>query len=352
MKKLTYLFLPFLVIAIGYALVSQTPGGILQQEAEEHDEDDEETDGRQQLVEGSLTVMLSPETQELAGIETIAVEKIQLDAEDKAFATVMDIRPLVGLRARYKNTLAQQTIAATALRNSAVNLDNLEKLNAETTNVSKRDLQIARAKWEQDKAQMDAEQVQLQNIREEMLQRWGNVLTEWALKSESILFTRLLQQEDYLVMLSLRPEQVLTDEIAYVIVNRTGDRATSRKAYIVSVAPYSEANLQGETYFLRTNAEKLRIGMRLHVWLPGTGYSGVGIGIPESAVVWHAGKAWAYVQIDEKTFSRRNLESEADTGSGWLVKKHFQPGERIVISGAQTLLSEEFKWAIPDEDDD
>ena len=110
--------------------------------------------------------------------------------------------------------------------------------------------------------------------------------------------------------------------------------------------------MQGETYFLRTNAEKLRIGMRLHVWLPGTGYSGQGIGIPDSAIVWYAGEAWAYVQTDAETFSRRNLETEADMGSGWLVNKHFQPGERIVISGAQTLLSEEFKWAIPDEDDD
>ncbi len=352
MKKPTYLLLLLLILAMGYVVVTQTPGYFLQQEAKEDDDDDEEAGGRQQLVEGSLTVVLPPEVQELAGIDTIAVERIQLEAEDKAIATVMDIRPLVELRARYKNSLAQQAIAATSLRNSAVNLDNLETLNAETTNVSKRDLQIARAKWEQDKALMDAEQVQLQNIREEMLQRWGSTLTEWALKSESTLFNRLLKQEDYLVMLSLRPEQVLTDEIAYVIVNRTGDRTSARKAYIVSVAPYSDTNLQGETYFLRTNAEKLRIGMRLHVWLPGTGYSGEGIGIPESAIVWYAGEAWAYVQIDAETFSRRNLESKADTGSGWLVKKHFQPGERIVISGAQTLLSEEFKWAIPDEDDD
>ena len=92
--------------------------------------------------------------------------------------------------------------------------------------------------------------------------------------------------------------------------------------------------------------------MRLYVWLPETGFSGEGVHIPEQAVVWYAGKPWAYVQVDDELFSRRSLLDPIQTNDGWLVKENFETNEKVVVSGAQTLLSEEFKWAIPDEDDD
>ena len=110
--------------------------------------------------------------------------------------------------------------------------------------------------------------------------------------------------------------------------------------------------LQGETHLYRTAADGLRTGMRLYAWLPGTGFSGTGINIPVESIIWYAGKPWAYVQEDEETFSRRSLVDPVQSNNTWLVRENFQIGEKIVVSGAQTLLSEEFKFAIPDEDDD
>ncbi|MGB1801120.1 MAG: hypothetical protein ACPHLK_09875, partial [Gammaproteobacteria bacterium] len=126
----------------------------------------------------------------------------------------------------------------------------------------------------------------------------------------------------------------------------------ARKAYFISAAPFSDNTLQGETYFFRTNGNKIRIGMRLYVWLPNTGFTGEGVNIPAEAIVWYAGKPWAYIQIDEEHFSRRSLLNPVQTSDSWLVTENFNVGDRIVVSGAQTLLSEEFKYAIPDEDDD
>ena len=185
-----------------------------------------------------------------------------------------------------------------------------------------------------------------------MIQRWNTELTELALKENSTLFDRLLNREDFLVLVTLKANQNLSKETAFVFVNRTDNRAQARKAYFISAAPFSDTALQGETYFFRTNANKIRIGMRLYVWLPETGFSGEGVHIPEPAVVWYAGKPWAYVQIDDELFSRRSLLNPIQTNAGWLVKENFSAAEKVVISGAQTLLSEEFKWAIPDEDDD
>ena len=369
MKAFSNMLILVLLLGGGFYLLSEKVSekgrdwlSIFVNEAAESDDDDDgddddddelaSVDARQQLVQGSLTVKLSTDTQKLAGIETVIAENITLDAEDKAYAAIIDISPLIDLRSRYRNVNAELEVSRSQLNNAGVVLRRLEKLNAETTNISERELQQARAGLQQQSAVFNAQQIKLDNIRTEMLQRWNPTVTDLALQAKSALFSRLINQKEYLVMLSLGPEQRLSSDTAFVYVNRVDDRNTARKAYVVSPAPYSEMNLRGETYFLRTPAEQLRIGMRLHAWLPGTGYSGTGIGIPDEAVVWYAGKPWAYVQVDGETFSRRSLPESQRTAGGWLVTDNFSIGDRIVISGAQTLLSEEFKWAIPDEDDD
>ena len=364
MKAFSYLLILALLAAGLYVYTEKgdglSPFEFLREKLEPADEDDDDddddealsVDAKQQLVRGSLSVELSLETQKLAGIETVAAENITLEAEDKAYGSIVDISQLIDLRSRFRNGRAALEVARTQVNNAAANFKRLQKLNAETTNISERELQQARARLQEQNAILNAEQVKLDNIRAEMLQRWNQSITEMALQDSSEIFNRLISQEEYLVLLSLRPEQRLSADTAFVFINRVDERNTARKAYLISSAPFSELNLGGETYFLRTPAEQLRIGMRLHVWLPGTGYSGTGVSIPNEAIVWYAGQAWAYVQLDEETFSRRSLPEARRTGSGWLVNDNFAIGDRIVIRGAQTLLSEEFKWAIPDEDDD
>ena len=319
---------------------------------EDDDDDDDGVNGKQQLVDGSLVVKIDSDVQQLAGIKTILTENINVQSEERAFATVIDINELLTMRSEYRDVLAQREITNTRLKSSAKLLDQLNVLHKEATNISKRELQNARAKWEEDRARVEAANIKLQNIRANMMQKWNAELTGLALKEESEIFDRLIQRKEYLVLMTLKANQQMAMDTAFVFVNRLDERNKARKAYFISAAPFSDTSLQGETYFLRTNAEKMRIGMRLYVWLPETGFSGEGVNIPEEAVVWYAGKPWAYIQVDEEQFSRRSLIDPIETTSGWLVKDNFQIGEKIVISGAQTLLSEEFKWAIPDEDDD
>lgn len=57
--------------------------------------------------------------------------------------------------------------------------------------------------------------------------------------------------------------------------------------------------------------------------------------IPESAVVWLDGKPWFYVQEASDRFVRRPFGAQAVT-----------PNERVVVTGAQMLLSQEFRSQI------
>lgn len=62
--------------------------------------------------------------------------------------------------------------------------------------------------------------------------------------------------------------------------------------------------------------------------------------VPESAVVWLDGKAWVYVQEASGRFVRRALGAQA-----------VAPNERVVITGAQMLLSQEFRSQIHMEEE-
>ncbi len=68
--------------------------------------------------------------------------------------------------------------------------------------------------------------------------------------------------------------------------------------------------------------------------------------VPDAAVVWLDGKAWVYVQKGPERFVRKELSSDRPSASGWIVKKNFLPGDRVVVQGAQLLLSEEFRSQI------
>ncbi|MBL1142378.1 MAG: hypothetical protein HND53_10140 [Proteobacteria bacterium] len=357
MKQLITILIIILILVAGFTFAPEymKPAFLTELSETEHDDDDDDDDEvntRQQLVDGKLQVRIEKETQQLAGIRTSLAENISVRSENRAFATVIDIKEIIDLRASYRNVAARREVINTNYRNASKLLEQLKVLHKEARNISARELQEAQSSWEEYRARMRAADVELQNIRATMVQKWNTEITDMALKDDSEIFNRLTQREEFIILVTLKAEQQLDPNTAFVFVNRIDDRMHARKAYFISPAPFSDSTLQGETYFFRTNADKIRIGMRLYVWLPGTGFTGQGVNIPEEAIVWYAGKPWAYVQVDDELFSRRSLIDAIEVSGSWLVKENFDVGEKVVTSGAQTLLSEEFKWAIPDEDDD
>ena len=62
--------------------------------------------------------------------------------------------------------------------------------------------------------------------------------------------------------------------------------------------------------------------------------------------VRHAGQGWIYVQTSEDTFTRRRIALDHSTEKGWFVNGEVAANERVVVRGAQALLSEEQKYKI------
>ena len=68
--------------------------------------------------------------------------------------------------------------------------------------------------------------------------------------------------------------------------------------------------------------------------------------ISPSAVVWLDGQAWFYVQQTPDQFLRKKITVDQSTDHGQLIAKGIKDQTRLVIKGAQLLLSEEFRSQI------
>ena len=114
-------------------------------------------------------------------------------------------------------------------------------------------------------------------------------------------------------------------------------------------------------------------GMSVTVSLP-VGSLVDGVVVPESAVIWHEGKSWVYVRdtpagpgalekLPDRTettrgqpltlvdrFVRREISTDTPVAGGWFVAKAVSAGTPVVTTGAQMLLSEEFRSQIPSEE--
>jgi hypothetical protein len=117
-------------------------------------------------------------------------------------------------------------------------------------------------------------------------------------------------------------------------------------------APTADPHLQGQGFLLKVEAQgfALRPGTSVTGRLESPGNTKHGVEVPEAAVVRTGDRAWAYVQIAPTQFERRQLEVTSPVARGWFVPSGFVAGDRIVVTGAQALLSEELKSQIQVKD--
>ena len=74
--------------------------------------------------------------------------------------------------------------------------------------------------------------------------------------------------------------------------------------------------------------------------------------LPESALVYHTGKVWAYFRENNEIFYRDEVSNFYIIDNDKVFTTNSFLNYDIVVSGAQTLLAEEFRSQIMQEDDD
>ena len=130
-------------------------------------------------------------------------------------------------------------------------------------------------------------------------------------------------------------------EDAPILADRVGMVATADPA------------AQGQSFLFRLRETRLglRPGLAVTARIPVPGPRRQGIVIPSAAIVRLAGKSYVYVQTTANEFVRKEVTLDQPTDEGYLSTRTVATGDRVVMQGAQLLLSEEFKSQIAGDTD-
>ena len=292
-----------------------------------------------EIVNGVTVVTMDTATQIQNGIHADALTSSESRTEITAYGTVLDLQPLIGLRTRYAAGLADADTARAAQAASQQEYQRSLALYQDKQNISLKSFQAAQAIYRSDQAKTQMTTVKLQNIQAEMRQQFGATITHWALDSRSPKFARLLKRQEVLLRITVPLDD---GNAAPVRIKIDANDKRRLPAQLVSPSPQSDPLIQGRAFIYRT-ATPLASGTRIAAYLPTATQTTHGIVIPADAIVWYGGQPWAYVQINAKQFGRYPVAEQSPMLGGFFVTRGFKAEQRVVVNGAQLLLSEELK---------
>ena len=312
--------------------------------------------------EGINIVSLSPATQQNSGIQTIKINSASFNGTVKSFGNVVSIDSLSEAKSRYLNLKTEVMLAKSGRTHNLKQYQRLKTLNADDKNVSDQAVQAAQANVQADNAKITSNELQLKNLISNTKLQWGEALADLAFSDLvfknklSPHLVNLLNNKNVLIQISLPLSTSTPSPGSIVNVTPLNETVAPIQAIYVSPATQSDSNGFGKTFYYSAPADLLRIGMRVNVLTAAASSdTASGVVVPNNAVVWYAGKAWAYFKNGQDKqmvqFIRKPISTNTEVDEGWFNQGIAEDSE-VVISGAQLLLSEEFKYLIKNENED
>ncbi|MBI1839391.1 MAG: hypothetical protein HYR88_00870 [Verrucomicrobia bacterium] len=298
------------------------------EKAKEPEHEHEAADARvEHGTNGEVLIKLSKEIQAKMGLATTQLIAMTAAQDVRGYGRVLDPAPLSAI-------LAEIQSATAALEASKREHDRLKILNAQDQNASARSLEAAQAAMKRD-------HILLETSRLRLATGWGSAVADRPDLPE--LVSQLSRQERALAQISLplgspEPGSPVVGRLASV-----GNDTEIIKSEYVGLAPIADSQTQGRSYLFLASTPELRPGVPLVAWLQLSGEPAKGVLAPNSSVLRHEGETFVYIQSADDAYMRVGVELDRPSEGGWLVREGLQPGGRIVIAGAQQLLSEELK---------
>lgn len=290
--------------------------------------------------------------------ETSGIVLAPLAASDASraveiFGTVVDLKPLLDARTQYAALSGEIRALRTAVGNLEAEYRRADALYRDDRNVSERVMRQAEADWKGSRDRLAAAGATLSAMIDSTRLTWGRQLADMALNGDSAVFRALVDRREILIQLSVPYEEDEAVATRRVSVSPPG-RDRQVPATLVGPASGASAGTTGATYFYRAPSAGFRAGTRVTGFLFAPGSDRAGVVVPESAVVWYAGRAWAYVQDDDEAdeLVRRPVDASRLVPGGWFNAAGLEAGEQVVVTGAQLLLSEELEYQIRNENED
>jgi hypothetical protein len=296
------------------------------------------------LEGGEPVITLDAAAQEQSGLRTVALQQTEYHEQLRAYATVLDLQPLVDLDNSYAVAKAQLKGAQAKLDASSAEFEREEALFKTRTSIVTLDkLQAAEAAFHVDEAALASAEAQLRTVEETAEQSWGPVLGR-QLGEDNQEFARLVRRQDYLVQVTLPPGVLVnTPPPTATIQLENGQR---KEIHFISPAAKTNVSIQGVSFLYTVSASNdLLPGMNVLAFLP-VESTVDGVVVPLAAMVWWQGRAWVYVRTGPSTFARRAIETDYPLPEDGYLDRSLTSDTEVVVQGAQMLLSEEFRAQI------
>ena len=275
---------------------------------------------------GEVIVTLDVETQKRIGLKVESPAAAQWQPETKGYGHVLDPAPLASL-------MAELVTAHVAADTSQRELDRLKTL-AEQNNASVRAFQAAEATAKRD-------QLLVESLRIRLALGWGKAVL--AREDPPAFVQSLANREQVLVRVDLPAGERLDPPPFSARLISLGDSTSPVEATFFDSAPAVDPQTQGQGFLFLIAGKPSGFSPNAAI----TGYLKVpgdvlnGVAVPRDAVLRHAGKAWVYIQTGDNEFTRREIPLDHLAEKGWFVPSGVADRDRIVVSGAQTILSAE-----------
>ncbi|HEV2319178.1 MAG TPA: hypothetical protein VGV18_05475 [Verrucomicrobiae bacterium] len=277
---------------------------------------------------GQSCISLDLKTQQLVGLKTAGLAPATLPAEMKAYGRVLDSPALVSL---HDDVLS----ARAALWASQEQYLRVKQLAVEN-NASAQLLETAEAQLKRDQSAVETSAARLMGASSQAI-----------LSQPASFFQDIADQKTLLIRLDTPagdwPARSPTAALLLLpgISRPVGADFLGRAAAV-------DPQVQGAGFIFEvTNAPPpLTPGLAIAGFLQLPGGAAAGFILPDSAVVRSDGADWIYVQANETNFQRDQVFLDHPAKDGWFVTNIFAPNDKIVVVGAQVLLSEEHKAQI------
>ena len=293
--------------------------------------------GPTSVVDGVAIVRLDAATQQRSGLVVQALVAATRRGETLAYGQVLDLLPLIDLRARHDAAQADLIAARAAESVSRAEAERSRALYEDQRNVSLKALQAAQATERTDRAKAEAAELGLRNLEASAGQQFGSTLAGAAFEPHSAAFQRLLARQDVLVRLTLQLASGVQAPSEIDVQASGGQRVPGSL-----LSPSAQVDPgQAGTSFLYRVPSSLPAGAPVVAYLPISAKPTQGVLVPAAAIVWYAGQPWVYVQMGPQAFGRQPLGTPVDADGAYFVSAGFTPGDRVVTSGAGLLLAEE-----------
>src|SRR5665213_781246 len=275
---------------------------------------------------GESVVTLDATTQQGMGLKLAPATPLQLPPECKVFGSVLD-------PAQLSAAVADFISAHAAAETSQKELARLKQLSNQA-NASARDLESAQATAARDSAQADSARAQFVAARGQAIANRDD-LPEFV--------QSLATDESALVRLDLPAGEMLQTAPTGARVTGLGDGTNSVEVSYLDAIPAVNPQTQGRSFLflVKTNSARLVAGEAVTGWLEISGTPVSGIVVPADAVVHTDGRDWIYAQTADDSFTRKEIMTDHPVVGGWFAGNAIAPGEKVVVAGAQQLLSTE-----------